>query len=196
MFSVVGIVAQPSTGFELLTNPAPALAVSLLRGETIGREQVIRALIRTGTNEFMFVLPEGFRSQSPSEGTIMLTTRDQNCYLSFRSIKEPPANLGLKEALRERIVSEYPHAGNMEEFTTKVADREGAGLQLRLARPDVGDRLVRIVWVPFQVGVMEFTLNAKSTAAPAAQAAMDMILLTFRSNERGRLEIVKRSDKT
>lgn len=43
---------------------------------------------------------------------------------------------------------------------------------------------------------MEFTLNASNTSAAAAQAALDMVLLTFRSNERGKIEIVRRSDKT
>ncbi len=193
--TLVGFAQSPSD-FSLRAHQAPVLAVSLLPGEIIGRERVIRALIKTGTNEFMFVLPEGLRSQSPSEGTIMLTSRDMNSYVSIRSIGAASAQLGLKEALRERIISEHPQASNLEDCTTMVAGQEGAGLQLRLARSDVGDRLMRIVWVPFQAGVMEFTLNASNTSAAAAQGALDMVLLTFRSNERGKIEIVRRSDKT
>ena len=43
---------------------------------------------------------------------------------------------------------------------------------------------------------MEFVLNADTKNAVAGRAALDMILLTFRSNERGGLEIVERSDKS
>jgi hypothetical protein len=53
-----------------------------------------------------------------------------------------------------------------------------------------------MVWVPFKAGLLEFSLNADGGSASAGQGALDMILLTFRSDERGKVEIVRRSDKT
>lgn len=192
----IGALAQIPDSFGLRTNPPPSLAVTFLPGETIGSEQVIRALIRIGTNEFMFVMPEGMQSQTPNESTIVLTARDMNWYVSIRILGPSPAKAGLKETLREQLAREYPQVNNPEEFTTTVADREGAGLQLRVALPEVGDRSIRTVWVPFQAGVLEFKLHAKQAVASAAQRDFDTILLTFRSNERGRIEVLERSDKT
>ena len=93
-------------------------------------------------------------------------------------------------------MSQYAQASGLEEFTTTVADREGTGFQLRQELPKVSDRSIRVLWVPFKAGIMEFALNTDHKSASAAQGAFDMILLTFRSNERGKLEIVRRSDKT
>jgi len=196
MLFVAGATAQTPNDFGLRTNQTPGLAVALLPGESVGHEQVIRELIRSGTNEFMFVVPEGLRTQAPSEDMIVLTSRDMSCYLSIRSAGPAPATPGLKEALRERIASEYPQVSNLEEFTTTVADREGTGLQLRQELPGVGTRLIRMIWVPFKAGVLEFTLNVDANRASTGQGAFDMMLLTFRSNERGKIEVVIRSDKT
>ena len=162
----------------------------------MGQEQVIRELVRSGTNEFMFVVPEGLRSQTPDEGTIVLTDRDVTCNLSIRIVGPAPASPGLKEALREQVASHFPNASSLEEFTTTVADREGTGFQLRQELPKVGGRLIRILWVPFKAGVLEFALNVDTKKASAGQAALDMILLTFRSNERGKIEVVIRSERT
>ncbi len=191
-----GVVAQPRDGLVGDTNQTPQLAVTLLPGEVVGHEQVFRELIRGGTNEFMFVVPDGLRTDRPSQGTIALTSRDLRYFVSIRTAGLPPTHLGLKEALREQIASQYPGLSRLEEYTATVADREGTGFQLRQERRNVGSRSIRILWVPFNAGVLEFTLNADSTSAVAGQGALDMILLTFRSNERGKIEIVRRSDKT
>lgn len=162
----------------------------------MGDEQVIREFLRSGTNEFMFVVPEGLRTKTAPDGMIVLITGDMSYYVSLRLVAPPPANPELKEVLRERIASQYAHVSSLEGFTTTVADREGTGFQLRQALPGAGGRLIRILWVPFEAGVLEFALNADNNSAPAGQGAFDMILLTLRSNERGRIEIVRRSDKT
>jgi hypothetical protein len=196
MLFAPGVLAQTPNGFVSRTNQTSDFAVTLLPGEPVGHEQVIRELIRSGTNEFMFVVPEGLQTRTPSEGMIMLTSRDMRYYLSIRIIGPAPAKLGLKDALQERIAIEYPQASNVEEFTTTVADREGTGFQLRQELPQVATRLIRVIWVPFKAGVLEFALNADANSASAGQGAFDMILLTFRSNERGKIEVVKRSERT
>jgi hypothetical protein len=196
MLFVAGVVGQTTNGSVLTTNQAPGLAVTLLPGELVGHEQVIRELIRGGTNEFMFVVPDGLRTEALPDGMIVLVSRDMRYYVSLRNAGPPPTNAGLKEALQERIASQYPHVSSLEEFTTTVADREGTGFQLRQELPKVGGRFIRILWLPFQGGVLEFTLNADSRSASAGQAALDMILLTFRSDERGKIEIVRRSENT
>lgn len=196
MLVAAGVFAQTPNGFLCPSNQTPGLAVTLQPGELVGPEQVIRACIRSGTNEFMFVVPEGLRTEAPPEGMLVLISRDMSYYVSVRIVAPPPTNPELKETLRERIASQYPHMNSLEEFTTTVADREGIGFQLRQELPKVGNRLIRILWVPFKAGVLEFSLNADNNSASLGRGAFDSILLTLRSNERGRIEIVRRSDKT
>lgn len=166
-----GVVAQTIAGPGLGTNQASGLAVTLLPGEFVGHEQVVRGLIKSGTNEFMFVVPEGVRTEAPREGRILLISRDMKWYVSIRIVEPPPTNPELKEALQEQIASQYPNARNLEEFAAAVADRKGTGFQLRQALQGVGDRLIRIVWVPFKAGLLEFTLNAESGSASAGPGA-------------------------
>jgi hypothetical protein len=162
----------------------------------VGHEQVARLFMRSGTNEFVFVLPDGLSKGTAPEGTIVLGARDLSYYVSVRLAALPPVNAGTREALQEWIASHYADAKSLEGFTARVADREGTGFQLRRDPAGVGSRLARVLWVPFNAGIMEFALDADAKNASAGQAAMDTILLTFRSNEGGRLEIVKRSDKS
>jgi hypothetical protein len=190
------VLGQTAEGFFAGSNQPPRLAVKLCPGELVGHEQVIRQFIRSGTNEFVFVVPDGLRTETAPERMIALTSGDMSYFVSLRIVAPPPVNPGTREALQERITSQYAGASSLEEFTASVADREGTGFQLRQELPRVGSRLIRILWVPFKAGVMEFALSSDTKNAEAGRAALDMILLTFRSNERGRLEIVERSDKS
>jgi hypothetical protein len=195
-FSASSILAQVVNSVASSPNQTVDFALTLLPGERIGEGQVVRGSFSLGTNEFMFVLPEDVRVQQQSTGTITLTSRDRRYFLSIRNVGAETANAELKDALQKWIAGEYPHAGSLEEFSTTVADRTGAGFQLRYKVPGIDTRLVRIIWVPFKAGVLEFALNTDINLASAAQGAMDAILLTFRSNERGKIEITRRSAAT
>jgi hypothetical protein len=196
MLLTTGVVAQTTNGSALKANRAPGLVVTFQPGEMVGREQVIRETLTSGTNEFMFVVPEGLRTEAPTQGLVALMAGDRSYYVSIRIVAPPPTNPELREALRESISGQHARMSSLEEFTTCVADREGTGFKLREVLPVVGERFVSTLWVPFKAGVLEFTLNAHSSSALAGQRAFDAILLTLRSNERGKIEIVRRSDKS
>lgn len=196
MLLAAGALAQTTNDFATTTNHTPELAVTLEPGEFVGPERVIRERLTSGTNEFMFVVPDGLKTETAPDGMIALVASDRSYFVSLRFVAAPPANPELKAALRERVASQSAQASNLEEFTTTMANREGTGFQLRQDLPKVGRRLIRILWVPFKAGVMEFVLNSDHNTASAGQGAFDMILLTFRSNERGKVEIVRRSEKT
>ena len=103
--------------------------------------------------------------------------------------------VGFRYTTRQ-IASQYAGASGLEEYTACVADHEGTGFQLWQSLPKVGPRVIRILQVPFRAGVLEFVLNADAKNATTGQAALDMILLTFRSNEQGPLETTQRLDKS
>jgi hypothetical protein len=190
----ISTLAETTTSQFPGTNSPPALAVSLQPGEIVGREQIVRALLKNGTNEFIFVVPEQLRIQSLERGVIVMTSQDLSYYASVRVVE--PALAEMKQTLRAQIAGQYAGASGVEEFATTVADQEGTGFQLRQDLPGLPARHIKVLWVPFKVGVLEFTLVADTKSAPIAQGALDMILLSFRSNERGRLELVTHSDKS
>jgi hypothetical protein len=189
-------LAQTTNAVLSGTSQPVGIALSLLPGETVGHDQVIRALLRSGTNEFIFVVPDGLRAQPAAEGNIVVTSRDMTYSVSLRLIEPAPNRAGLPEALARYVERQYPDRSALESFTTSVADRKGTGVQLRQVLNGLNPRLVRVVWVPFRSGLMEFVLNTDNACASAGQAALDMVLLTFHSNEEGKLRIIPRSDKT
>src|ERR1035438_6535696 len=81
MLFAAGVFAQPRSSSVLETNSTPALAVTLQAGEYLGQQQVIRGIIASGTNTFMFVVPEGLRAAPSDEGRVVLTSRDGRCFL-------------------------------------------------------------------------------------------------------------------
>jgi hypothetical protein len=189
-------VAQTAESLFLATNTAPVLNLTMQPGEFVGPGQVIRASLRSGTNEFLFVVPDGLHTTTPREGRMVMSSRDMTYHISIRLVEPRPATPELKEMLRAHIANQFDGLNSLEEFTTTIADREGTGFQLRQELRGLAPRQVKMLWVPFKAGVLEFTLNADSGTVSAAQGAFDLVLLTFRSNERGRVELVIRSDKT
>jgi len=194
-FAAWSAAESPST-HGLGKNPPVDFAVKLLPGEILGQERIFRTLIKSGTNEFIFVVPEGLRVEVRDAGSILMASQDLGYYVSIRMLKRPPSDGRLTEALREQIARQYPQARNLEEYNSVVADRAGTGFQLRQALPGGNPRLVHILWVPFRAGLFEFVLSTDSSNASAGFGAFDMIRLTFSSNEGGKLTIVPRSDKT
>lgn len=186
---------SPLPGFAL-TNAPPALAARLQPGETLGNEQVVREFLRCGTNEFVFVVPEETRAEAALENQLVLSSWQQGYHLTLRVWEPPAAATPLREVAREHLAREYPQAGSVEEFETTVAGQPGRGFQFRLGQAGGSSQLVRIVYVPFRAGLLAFTLNARPNSLAAGRRAFDQVLLTFRSNEAGKLEIIKRSQQT
>jgi len=194
---LAALLAGNAAAQTLASNPPPAKATMTLRaGEMVGNEQIIRQFIRAGANEFAFVLPAEVRPDETPEGAPVLASRDRSYYLSVRLTTPSHPLPELRQTLKERVASQYPDALNLEDYTAWADGHEGAGFQLQQRQPQVGIRLIRILQVPFKAGVMEFILNADARNALAGQAALEMVLLTFSSNEHGPLEIIPRSDKT
>jgi hypothetical protein len=199
LLAVVGAQAQTqSAGTDREKVQLQPLEFSVQPGEMVGHEQVIRQFIKSGTNQFMFVMPPGVRCESTTAGTLGLSSPDGQYHLELR-ILAPGAEEGtLKriQALKQKTLESCAKARNVEEFNTSVAGWRAEGLQLRESLPVFGERLFRFVWVPCTAGILEFALSSSAERATAAVQTMDSLLITLRSNEKGKLEIVRRSEKS
>jgi hypothetical protein len=190
-------VAQTGNDVTSRTNLTAGLHLGLLPGEFVGREQVIRARLRSGSDhEFIFVVPDDLRAEALPGGGVVMVSRDLRYSVAIRLVQPSPAGSELRAALLNWIATQYGQTNTLEEFMASVAQREGIGFQFRHELRQVGARRMSFIWVPFKAGVMEFVFNADERCPSACRAAFDVVLLTFRSNESGKLEIIKRSDKT
>jgi hypothetical protein len=173
-----------------------ALKVAFEPGESFGGRQIIRERIRCGTNEFLFVVPEDMRSETRQDNTVVLTSLDATFYMTLRITGPLPAETDEDQARLEWVAGHFPNSTNIEKFAASVGGKPGQGMQLRYASPGGGNRLARILWVPCNAGILEFILNADAEKAKTAQQLFDTVLLTFRSNEQGKIEILHFSERS
>lgn len=192
----VTAVAQSPGAWAAPTNGAPAVRMNLEPGEIIGWEQVRRQAIRLGTNEFNFVVPEDLRAGTTADGAILLSSAEQTYFVTVRVLPGASSDEVSDSALRQNISTRFCNAAAPEAYVVSVAGRPGQGLVFTQTPPKVGPRSVRIIRVPFRAGVVEFVLNADATHELEGKGALDRVLLTFRSNEDGPLEIIRRSDES
>ncbi len=170
--------------------PCP-LKVAVCGGETVGWEQIRRVLINAGTNEFVFVAPQGLRIQT-EQTKVEVTPTAFSFFLTFRILTNA-AGLDLEDlnAARALTLNRFPEARCVEENPKSVAGKTGSALNLRYNKGGV-EHVICVALIPSAAGVLEFTLFAPQEKSPEARNAFNMILRTFRSNEGSKLEISAR----
>ena len=170
-----------------------SFSVIVQPGEFVGATQITRDLIQCGTNQFSFVLPPELSTDRLEPRSLRLISGDGRFYLTFRLLGTEPAEseASAAEARKARALGEHPHTGSVEEFPVTVANRSGYGLAFRERQTGIGERRVRLAWVPCKAGTLEFTLNSDPKIVATALRAFESLLLTFRSNETGRLEVIR-----
>jgi len=198
MLLLTALFAQGQTNESSYENVPQRLDINIQRGEMMGRDQVVRYFINSGTNQFLFVLPPNTRSEGQNPETLVLAGTDGPYFLSFRILGFGPADADPDKASarKEAVLDRYVGARNIEDFVMNVAGREAQGIQLRQELPAVGQRLVRVLLVPCRAGLLEFTINTDSRKAALANLALSNLLGTFQSNENGKIRIVPRSNQT
>lgn len=195
ILATASLFGQPSTNPTMDASKSSMLAARLRPGEWVGDEQIVRESLQSGTNEFQFVVPSGFLNRASTGNGVTLARWELHCVVSIRILEGLEPSL-LSTTLRERISREFAPAGKLEDYNVSVASRPGTGYQCWQETPNAARRLVRVIWVPFKAGLLEFTLNVDSSNVRAGEAALDMILLTFCSNEEGPIQVIRRYDKT
>ena len=166
---------------------------ALKNGEVVGFEQVRRVFITSGTNEFLFVVPQGLRMDTNPDKLTLVAT-DSSYFLTFRVLRPavPEANTSNLGSARRYVSDLFPQARILEEFFKTAAGRNGPAFDIRLKAAGGMERALCVVLVPSEAGVLEFTLNADLSKSAEAKAAFHSLLRTFRSNERGKLEVTPR----
>lgn len=193
---IPGAFAQESA---TTNRPSPTTLSAALRSEEIiGSEAVKRAYVHSGTNEFAFVVPPGFRFDGSNPEKLVLVKNDYTCFINFRVVKPGPSEAGeLKvEGLRQTLLSRYPGARVLEEFTQSAANQSGPAFDLQFRSAADVLQSARVVFIPSAAGVLEFTLVANADQFTDGREAFNTLLLTFCTNQGGKLEITPFSDKS
>jgi hypothetical protein len=201
-FATLPLRAQPaaapaSTPANLATN-RPLYVTQVKR---VGGPDLIPtdfAYVTFGTNKFGFVMPAGFRLESQDAQKVTLVSADFNCLLTFRVLDPlPPGATELDPAPYRDLVLSRRHGGKiLAEFSQAAVSRRGPAFDLRWNAAGSVPRRERVLFVPSNAGVLEFSLVSSLEQFETGRQAFNALLLTFRAAEPdGRLVMPVMSDR-
>jgi hypothetical protein len=176
------------------TNAASHNSFEMRPGEIVGSQQIMRISIPYGTNEFVFEQPESTRIIQRSGFALALAGKDDAYSISVRILNSLTNGAELKAELHKSALETYPTAENIEEFNLVTLAQDVPAIQLRQRLPGVPTRVARMVWVPFNNGILEITFNSDVKTVSSAEQNMAFIFVTLRSNEHGQIVVPVRAE--
>ena len=156
-----------------------------------------RAWLTVGTNQFAFLVPEGYRMETPQGPRVSLANGDLSCVLSFGVVGplSPDGRELTPEACREVVVTRRNRATILQEFTLYANNQGGPAFDLRWVTGGV-ERQERVAFIPCNGALLEFDLTSSLDQFGAGQASLNFVMLTFRASDRtGKIEISPLSDR-
>jgi hypothetical protein len=141
------------------------------------------AYVNFGTNKFGFVMPAGFRLETEDWQKVTLVSADLSCLLTFRVLEPlPPGVTELDPALYRSLLLDRRRGGKiLEEFSLVAASRRGPAFDLNWNAPGPVPRRERVLLIPSDAGVLEFSLVSSLEKFEAGRRGFDALLITFRT---------------
>jgi hypothetical protein len=191
----VSCLAEDHYTLDLMDAPAPLYAV-IKTEETLADKPLNRAYLQSGTNRFAFIVPAGYRLDASKPDKVVLSNEDYSCMIVLRLFQgQYPVQKLDFNTCREWVISHYRNARVMEEFSQGAGGSRGPAFDLQWTNSAGVAQFTRIAYVPSAAGVWEFSLVTKSAEFAQGQYFLSCVMLSFRSNERGELRVLRLSDK-
>jgi hypothetical protein len=156
------------------------------------------AYVTFGTNKFGFVMPAGFRLETQDVQKVTLVSADLSCLLTFRMLESlAPGTTELDPApYRDLILSRHSGCKILEEFSQAAVNRSGPVFDLRWNATGGVPRRERILFIPSEAGVLEFSLVSSLENFEAGRQGFNALLITFRAADAdGRLNMPQLSNR-
>jgi hypothetical protein len=180
----------PSTTVDASTNASNAFTTRIKAEEVVGSQPIERAYITCGTNQFAFAVPPGYRADASNPKRVTVTSADLSITITF-ALSEDIGRIQMAEsaeACRATLLEQYGGAKIISEFSKRAAGHDGPAFDLNWTNPGKSDESLRVAFIPSCAGLMEFTGKSHPDKFDQARYALNFIMLSFRSNERGKLE--------
>jgi hypothetical protein len=193
--------AQPASPADPPPNLATNRPLYLTQVKRVGGPGLMPAdfgFVTFGTNKFGFVLPAGFRLETGDAQKVTLVSADLSCLLTFRVLESlPPGTTELDPApYRDLLLSRHPGGKILEEFSQAAVNQRGPVFDLRWNAAGTVPRRERVLFIPSDTGVLEFSLASSLEKFEAGRQAFNAWLITFRAADAdGRLNMPVLSDR-
>ena len=172
------------------TNSPTALATRIKAEEIVGSQPIARVYVTSGTNQFAFAVPPGYQADASNPRRVTITSADLSITLTFclaeqGSAAQPEDTPG---ACRDVLLERYRGAKICSESSKRAAGRDGPAFDLTWSNPGGTEEALRVAFVPSPAGVMEFMAKSSPDKFDQSRYALNFLMLSFRSNEHGKLE--------
>ena len=129
----------------------------------------------------------------------MLSDPNYNWYLAIRIVAPLPSRVDgsvQTEYARDILLRQHPGAKISDEFSLSAANSPGPAFDAQWEGVSGTVQSTRVAFIPFPVGILEFSLLSKPEKFTQGKYFLNFLLLTFRSNEGGNLDMPVFSGKS
>jgi len=167
-----------------ITNKAQTLEMIIRKGEIIGARQVERGYFTLGGNQWVFILPEGFRQESSSPGKITLVNQEYDCFLTFGPADPHVDQGGLlsTDDCRRRLLERFSNSVVIHQSSLTVATNFGPAFDLEWIGAGGTSQRMRAGFVSSPSGMLELTMLTTSANFARRECCFNLFTLSFRSN--------------
>lgn len=169
--------------------PPPPLTLRIVEERLEGFTPPKRAYVTAGTNEFAFLVPEGFRLELKDGRALYLTSPDQLSVISVRMIETVIRKPLTEESCRNLALAAHAGATVEESFARGAGDAVGPAFLMSRKGAGGLPQQVLMVFIPSGIGVMEFTLVTPAERFETARHALGQVMGSFASAPRGQLKV-------
>ncbi len=189
--------AAEAPAAEVPPSPPPVLKTSIEAGEIIGDHQVQHVFLSFGTNECSFILPEFFHVESSTADKLVIINQGYDCLMTVRLVEPATAERRAPDldACRRILLNRYAYAKISEEYERSVANHSGPAFDFTWQNSAGGRESGRMIFVRTAAGILEFTLLTATDKFAPGEHAFSSVVLTFRTNENGVLEVVRIAER-
>jgi hypothetical protein len=146
--------------------------------------------VTQGTNRFVFLLPEGFRSDiSPDKCSLKSADFSTSILLQMYSYPVGVTSEEMAVQLRERLLRDHPGAEVLEQFSLSAANHTGPAFDIQWYPKHTAAYRMRSTFIPFGDAVLELRLETSRQDFEKNKGFLNTVLITFRGAENGKLEI-------
>ena len=179
----------PATG---ATNKS-SFHVSSVAQTIHGGIQIPALVVALENSQFSFLPPRGWNVQSSASEKLIRLVRPESAALIIVHIIEDKTTEALPstvEALRPRVLSRYPGAKIVEEFSASGLGQSGPAFDLEGQRTNHGRERTRLVFIPFPGGYLDCALTVSADKIGHEYHDLNQLLLSFRRAPlRSRIEL-------
>lgn len=182
-----GQEASPNDPGEKKTTEKPKIEARFYNQSTPFAGEITRGIIVAETNQFSFVVPNGFRQQiDPKAKKVTLVSTNLLCAIVatiHEAAIEGKADLQ-PDSLRQLVLSRYKDAKVVDEFNASIESMSGPAFEIEWTN-DLRKMSTRAAFIPYPGGHLEVTVQAPARIFRSYDQSLFEFLLSVRTSPAG-----------